>query len=362
MSSRAAAVTSALAVSGALLALSEPVGAATPTAAAPEKVVLRYVGEPGCPSEAELVDEIKARVRRPIQWGASDASIQIVITVHQGGGQASGELEVQRRSTDATRREFTASSCAEVGSALALVAALALDPNARTEPLPARASGSQPGETPASSAVSAAAPADEHPLPAAPSTVPAPSPAAPPRAAPTSYLVWLGPTANIAAGYAPKVLGLVGLSLGARLRTQELFSPGLQLTPLWGKTGSTGPSAPSGSFAWALARLEACPTPVRLAAPLVLDPCVAGEVGRLTARGADGVIDVPVTAERWWASAGATLSLHLSGRFWFARLGGLALFPATRDEFVFHDPDRSIHKAGVVVWGASLAAGFQLGD
>ncbi len=330
-----------------------------PAAAAPQQVSLHYLGEPGCPSQAEFVDEVTARVRRPVEWSKAGAAVQMVVIVRQGSAQASGTLEVVQQATAPTRREFTSSSCAEVGSALALVAALALDPNARTEQLPAHppssAVASAPPET--AEAPAPAPPASSKPKPAANAGLAAPLQ----RPAPgRDYVVWLGPAAAVAAGYAPEPLVSAGLSLGAR-SLRPGFSPGLQLAALWGKTGTTGPEAAGGSFAWALGRFEACPVQLSLARRLTFEPCVAAELGQLSARGASVGI-TPVNAERWWFAAGATFSLHLSLGPWFARLGMLALVPATRDEFVFRDPNRSIHQAGAVLGGGSLGLGFQFGS
>jgi hypothetical protein len=170
----------------------------------------------------------------------------------------------------------------------------------------------------------------------------------------------LGPTAVVAAGYASQPLVAVGLSLGAR-SVRPGLSPGFQLTPLWGKTGATGPDATGGSVAWFMGRLEGCPLQLSLAQPLRFEPCAAAELGQLSARGAsDGI--VPVSADRWWFAAGATFSLHLSVGSWFARLGASAMFPLTRDEFVFRDPNRSIHQASPLVVGGSLGLGFQFGS
>lgn len=332
---------------------------------APEQVELSYVGETGCPNETAFSSEVAARIRRPIEWVTENGATRIVVTVAQVDGHATGRLEVVRRAAEPTRREFVGSSCAEVSSALALVTALTLDPNARTERLPV------PSDQAVS--ISAAEPPPAPPAPARPSEKPptpptraaeptAPRP--PERSAPATngYVMWLGPTAGIAGGYAPEPLITVGASLGARAAVRRGFSPSFQLTPLWGKTGSTGPSTSRGTFGWAMARLEACPTELRVATPLTLEACVAGEVGRLSARGAEGQIDEPVTAERWWGAAGATLSLHFSLGRWFTRLGAQGLFPITRDEFVFHDPDQSVHQAGVFAYGSSLAVGLSFGQ
>jgi hypothetical protein len=340
--------------------LAEP-AAESPAGTAPPQVSLHYLGDSGCPDETEFVSEVTARVRRTVQWSKTGATAQMVVIIRQAGDHASGSLEIVQRATEPTRREFTSASCAEVGSALALVAALALDPNARTEQLPASTLGSAlsmeppPAPPPPPSLQSAPAPPPAlSPAVQPPSALPVPPPPRDP------YVVWLGPTAMAAVGYASEPLVAFGLSLGVR-SVRPGFSPGLQLTPLWGKTGTTGPHATKGTFAWAIGRLEGCPLQLSLAPPLRFEPCVAAELGALSARGASDDV-VPVSVDRWWLAAGATLSLHLSLGSWFARLGGSAMLPLTRDEFVFHDPDRTIHRASPVVAGGSLGLGFQFGS
>ena len=182
-------------------------------------------------------------------------------------------------------------------------------------------------------------------------------PASPTSTAPSA---WFGPAGGVLGGYAPEPLVSVGLSLGVR-SLRRGWSPGVQLTPWWGKTGTTGPAADLVSISWATGRLEACPVFLVLAPRLSFEPCVAAEVGRLSARGADDVVENPVTAERWWVAFGATLSLQWTGKVWFARAGGLLLFPATRDELVFRAPDQSVHQPKAALAGGTLALGFRFG-
>ena len=336
--------------------------AEAPPSALPEQVELRYAGAQGCPTRAAFIDEVGARIRRPIEWVQAKPDFLISVTLEQTDARATGRLEVVHRGSEPTRREFTASVCAEVGSALALVTALTLDPNARTEALPPPSAPAPP----AAAEPSAAAPAPEA-APVAPPSPPAPAPRSeiPPPAVPlavakSSYAAWLGPAAGVASGYAAEPLVTFGLSLGVRTFSKGAFSPSLQLTPLWGRTGTTGPSATGGSFAWALARLEACPTQLPLAPSLELVPCAAAEAGQLSARGSAPQIEA-VSADRWWFAGGVTLSLHLTLGHWFARLGAQGLFPATRDDFVFLRPEQDVHQASAFVYGATLGLGFELG-
>ena len=339
-------------------ALAEP--AIEASSHTPQRVALHYAEPVGCPGQARFVEAVNARVRRPIEWSQTATVIQMVVTIERGAGHVRGTLEVTRNAAEPTRREFAAATCEEVGSALALVAALALDPNARTEPLlpPAPNASRQDFPSPPVPVEPEPAPVASTPAPPATPTLPAPPPPRP--HAPSRYLAWLGPSVGVAAGYAPEPLMSLGLALGAR-RLASGLSPGLQLTALWAKTGTTGPSAADGSFAWALGRLEVCPLQLQLDARLVLEPCAAAEAGRLSARGAETQVAEPVTVERWWFAAGATVSLHVTLRYLFFRFAVLGLAPATRDDFVFRAPDRSVHQASPFVYGASLGLGFQFG-
>lgn len=325
----------------------------------PQAVELQFATQPGCPSEAEFVDEVLARVRLPVKFGGSEPSIHIIVKLEQATDGARGELELRREAAAATQRDFSASSCAEVGSALALVAALTLDPNARTEALPARAASvpvtaaQAPTPAPTTSPVQPQPPSPVPPLP-----TPRPEPALRSR-----YSAWIGPVAAIGWGDAPKVLGLFGLGLGVRRISASPLSPSVQLTPLWGKTGTTGPASTTGEFSWAMGRLELCPASFRLTPASRLDPCAAAELGQLTAHGLDAAVAVPDTVQRWWLAVGATLSLHLDLSDWFfIRFGAATLFPLTRDEFVFDLPVRRVHRASAVSLGGQLGLGFQLGQ
>jgi hypothetical protein len=308
------------------------------------------------------MNEVVSRVGRPIEWVTSNPDAEIVVTLGQAGGHATGTLEVVKRSAEPTRREFVASSCSEIAAALALVTALTLDPNARTEPL--AVSASEP-------AVASTAPSKLQAPPPAARVIPPSAPAMPLGSAPARpaasrrkpaarYVAWLGPAIGVGFDYAPEPLVTWGVSLGARAARRAGFSPSFQLTPMWGKTGSTGPGVAEATFAWAMARLEACPTELRLVPVVSLEACGAAEVGRATARGAAAAVE-PVAADRWWAAAGANLALHLSFGHFFSRLEVQALFPVTRDQFVFHEPERRVHQAGVLVYGTSLGLGFELG-
>ena len=80
----------------------------------PEQVELRFRGGPGCPTQANFVHEVAARVRRPVEWVSANAATQITVTVAQTAQHATGTLEVVARAAEPTRREVVASTSAEI--------------------------------------------------------------------------------------------------------------------------------------------------------------------------------------------------------------------------------------------------------
>lgn len=332
----------------------------------PAEVTLSYSSDVGCPKRAQFLEEVTARVRRPVRFETPGATVRMVVKLERRGEQALGKLDIVQAPGEPTRREFSAASCDEVGSALALVAALALDPNARTEPLPAPQPESA-ATRPSADSTSPGPSSPEAPVEVQrTATRPSRSAVAAPSTSTSGarHAVWIGPRAELRLGQAPEVVGLIGAALGARTTLGDL-SPSVQLTPAWGKTGATGPESPQASFAWALGRLDLCPHSPRLGSRARLLPCAVAEVGRLTARGAPAAIADPSSVERWWVAGGATVSLAFDFRGWFFGLGVSSLFPLTRDRFVFGQPggaDRFVHQASAVVLGLDAGVGFLWDD
>jgi hypothetical protein len=176
------------------------------------------------------------------------------------------------------------------------------------------------------------------------------------------YSGWFGPAVSGVGGYAPKPLLLVGATLGFRVHEprSSFWAPAVELAPLWGQTGSTGPQVQAAQFTWVMARLSACPTALSLAARLSLLPCAAGEFGRLSAKGSPSAIASPGSVERWWAAAGVALSLHYAPRPWFAEAQVVSLTPITRDEFFYRDPDSVVHQARVFLPSLLVSLGLEL--
>lgn len=105
---------------------------------------LDYETPSACPDRDEAFKLIRKRSKRVVLTEQEDAAQHLHIRVAQTPGGFEGELAVTRNDEATDSRRFTGSTCVEVVDALALTAALSLDPDA-TIVAPA-ATGSDPSE------------------------------------------------------------------------------------------------------------------------------------------------------------------------------------------------------------------------
>src|SRR5882672_7665894 len=100
-------------------------------------LVLEYAAPPACPGADRFLDEIAARTSRarPAQPGERATTLTVVIKEVAGGDK--GTLQLQSADGATSARQVSAADCEQVVSALALMTALAIDPNAVTDPVPA---------------------------------------------------------------------------------------------------------------------------------------------------------------------------------------------------------------------------------
>lgn len=146
-----------LVASAAVLALVS--GTLRADAQAVVRVGLRYDAPTECPSRAELVRQVGLRTERVALVSGDDAQL----SVHAEGQVFVGVL---RSARGATPREVRADRCDEMVQALALVLALAYDPEARSAPLDAPVLDAGPRVEEAPDAAATAAPVKSTPPPA----------------------------------------------------------------------------------------------------------------------------------------------------------------------------------------------------
>src|SRR6185503_7235907 len=103
-------------------------GAAAPEAKAQaEPVRIGYRAFAGCPDQSAFLAELSARTPRVRAAQPDEPARSVDVAIVSQGSVAQGLLVVSGTDGSSTRREVTGNDCAEIVSALALVAALVID-------------------------------------------------------------------------------------------------------------------------------------------------------------------------------------------------------------------------------------------
>lgn len=271
-----------------------------------EKVHIAYrvPADADCPDAASYRARITARNRGVSFVDRADAARVFDVQVRADpDGQMHGRLAVRDPAGLQTVREVFGATCAEVIDALALVAALALDPQRPQEPR----------------------------------AVPAPEPPATPTTA--RPRVAFGVSAGGIYEAVPG-LGPVGSAfVDVRTRLVRVSVSGAVAR------GSASVDAATAAFTRVVGRVDLCRN--LLEGPVRLAGCVRAEAGVLSGVGAN--IEDPARERRPWLAPGlgVTGTKALSRRL-FGRLAFSLAVPLIRDRFLF-SPDTTVHRAGVVV-------------
>ena len=265
----------------------------------PEPVFVIYSGHPECPDSDAFVDGVRARTPRARFVETEEASRTIEVDLAPQVGGTRGRLVIVDRADGAeSRREVSGDDCAIVVEALALVAALAIDPAASLTPRRSR------------------------PAPEVPSPAPAPSPPpfdarrSPPRLersrpfeggpdAPTTssagawrpvFAAQVQAASGIGSSLAP-VLAAFG---EVALDRDDWLSPSFRVALSWMPPVEVEGVTGSGSFWRWGGQASGCPIGVTPVDVVVLRPCLGFELGALKARGLE--VDESFTSSTPWAS------------------------------------------------------------
>lgn len=295
-----------------------------------EAVMLSYRAPTNCPDRRRFTREVRARTSR-VRFVTSGAQRHFAVSIQASGGAFAGQLEIAGPS-GLSRRHFSDHACNAVASALALVTALAIDPNASTAP--------------ASSLV----------LPASPSA------AVPMRRRgrrPTTERHWqwdAGVDATALTGPASRALIALAPFVTGELRLGAPWTAAFRVQAFAAGSGLIGPEAPQARYRWFAARLELCPLRVRVARGVSAQPCVATDLGAVVARGTK--VAHPLSATRAWWSAGLGARLRWdAGSGVFVEIAGHALAAITHDHFVFETPYEQVYAVHRMSFDGQIGAG-----
>jgi hypothetical protein len=344
---------------------------------------LEYEGAPGCTDADAFTREVLARAPRARIAAPAENARTLVARVRPRGTHGyDGVLVVRDLSAPATERAVHAPSCGELVTALAVIAAVVIDPmTARTGAIDAgiatadasNATGATDGgasanasanananananaSASASANASANANANDGGAPSAPATAAGPPAADRPtggrrRGSNERWEVSAGAGGGAIGGSAPTLLFSVPVFFEIAHTEGGVVEPALRVR--FERTATA--SSEDGEFSRTGGAVDFCPIAFR-ARSLRAQPCARVELAALFAKGRDVV---PVRSDvRPWFAAGpiGRARLELSGPF-FLELEGGVMLAMVRDRF-FVEPGTLVYRAPLV--GATTA--FALG-
>jgi hypothetical protein len=322
-----------------------------------ESIHLDFQVPAGCPGRDEFIAHVRARTER-VRFVDGDATrvSDLHIQARFEGDRAIGRLRIGE-SQDAERL-VSGKSCPDVMSALALIAAVAIDPTSVLD-------SAGPSET-------AAAPASELASPAsgfASTSPPAPpeSPEPPPPRASLSWFGGTGASGEVSRGFAPRAITLAGASLFAEagLALGEAWRPAVRLAAVWSASPTVlpdqMPDSGAATFMLFAGRLSLCPLEFAPHASFRVRPCADFELGQLTGKGQpvdNGSVTTLRSGSMIRVAVGQTLQarVRLASRFWLEMAANVRE-PLVRQNFVFHEPEVTVASVPPVELAGALGLG-----
>jgi len=314
-----------------------------------------------CGSGERFLRSVFARTPLARKPSDGEAARTFHVSIHPGDdGSFTGELVVTSASeppVESGRRGIAGASCTEVFDALALFAALSVDPKASTGALPTEVADSIESPPVPGEAASASSPV------APPPPAPAPTPArADERKSQGGESAWQaragGHVGVMSAGLSSGLLLVMPFVEGSWARAAETTFALAPAGRLWfSSTGGSTEATVQGPASMILTtgRLDACPLEIRLLSMLGGRPCLALAGGVLTAR---GEIADPERVQLPWASAGGVARLEWRFFAFFALEAAVGVdFPLVRHAFHF-EPATPIYRVPVAL--AYGSAGLRL--
>lgn len=301
-----------------------------------EPLSVHYAAASSCPPADEFFAAVQARSSR-VRRAADEASARTVhVKLYRKRDTFVGELAIQDRGRASRVRQVSGATCDEVASAVALIAAVSIDPTA--------IAGSPPGpESPTSATdvpdVSAApSPAETPSMPKATRTLAQPirdAPSSPPHKSTSpkasAWVVAADGSALHLGASPPAFRGHVGLRYDTRIGTSLGFGGALA-------QGQVESALARARLAWTTAVAEVCPFRLRFADHGLILPCAPVEIGTLSV--AASGIENASTHTRLWASAGVHARIEwtlLTYVVLSAHAGGVV--PLIRDTYYVRPTD-----------------------
>jgi len=311
--------------------------------AEPEHIRIQFSGPKHCQDGSAFVRALRQRTERFQLANDADQSRVFVATINQADSSVVGRLEIQGSGKDVSIRNVSGKSCDEVMAALALMTALAIDPDALSP-------SAAPSNPPLPMAPAPPVPASPTPAPSTPPTLTGGSVSPP-------WLWSAGVNGGASLGMSPTtgVGGVVFVEAAAP--GTAVFGPVLRTGLFLNQSSVTSASGAGATFQWATAMAEGCP--IRLvakASQVALLSCLSFHAGILRGHGRN--LDRTETTTNAWADTGpvARIRVAISERL-FLEAQGTIVLPLRRLTFDVQDggPGRPPTPVFTVPWVGALA-------
>jgi hypothetical protein len=304
------------------------------SAADAENVRISWGAPAACPSQARFVDEVTARTANAQFSANGDRLFRVTIT--QDGKIFRGRLEILQGTNVQGSRDIDSDQCPELVSALALLTALAIDPNASSASL----SVALPAKTPAPQA-----PASVSVQPPAPVLAPAiaqnppPKPPISPKAQSKSQPWHLSLEPGLSMDFGPAPAVLPGFEVLAEL-WQQANSPLTHNYQL--ALGYSSVTKDNLRLSLYKVRANACPLRSPISSAFFLQACAGLQAGRIHSEAVD-IANHRESDNFWFATSLGPRFGFSTGRFSSSLFVGM-LVPLSRYRFYTDDPWIQLHQ------------------
>lgn len=319
-----------------------------------EPIRIEYRADAGCPTRADFEERVFDRTASARLAADGEAARTFSVDLRRQQRRVTGRLVISEPNGATMTRRVSGSDCGDVATVLALATALAIDPRAELAPHETLEEEGAPVSPNASGGREPAQRADPT----------ADTESEPPAVAPSEFqgltdslqpYAALGGRTRVFVAPHPAwgVSAAIGAFSGHDDATSDFF---LELSYL-----ATPPERVLGAtatFRFAVARPGVCPVSARFGA-LRVAPCIAAELGALTARGED--IPIATASTRFFGAAELFVRADLTlSRIFFLSVDAGVNAPFTRYEFLFQDPDTKIHRIPPLTASGGVRIGARL--
>lgn len=278
----------------------------------------------GCGGAKAFSSELKSRTLLLREAERDEHAITFIVETFRARGGVRGLLTVRRQDGELSVREVPGGSCEEVESAMALIAALTVDPLAAGAAVRRRAAAAE---------------------------------ATPPARAAVSER-WSLRVEHRLIGQTAVAPGLAWGQAGRLVLTREYgaWRPSLGLAGHLTRATTSNPAG-SAELELSAAQLSLCPGEVQPGSRWDLRLCATLQLGRL--RGVGYAAASPAAQSLLWSAVGGQVEarFQVTGPLWLGCEGGVS-FPLTRERF-YLDPEETLHRVPAVAGGFGLGAGLR---